>query len=196
MFKLDLTAFEEMEMMQQKIVELNLNLEKFIVKTEKLFALKLLDNVIERTTVTDNEPIEYKAPGGGTKIKKFAGGALRRGWIGGTDKDTGDVTLSDINNYLRDLAISKNGNTYKCNIENTVSYAPYVEYGHKQNVGQFVPFLGEEKDGVVQGARLKESWVDGQFMLKKSVNHLRGSANALLRKSFADYIDECFKSNS
>lgn len=39
-------------------------------------------------------------------------------------------------------------------------YAPHVEYGHRQNVGQFVPAIG---------ARLVRSWVPGQHFLRDNV---------------------------
>lgn len=48
-------------------------------------------------------------------------------------------------------------------IYNTAPYARYVEYGHRQTPGRFVPAIGK---------RLKKSWVEGRFMLTKSANEI------------------------
>ena len=44
-------------------------------------------------------------------------------------------------------------------LNNPVDYAPYVEYGHRQEAGKFIPALGK---------RLKKSWVPGVHMLAKA----------------------------
>lgn len=46
----------------------------------------------------------------------------------------------------------------------TAEYAPHVEYGHRQNVGQYVPRLGK---------RLKASWVPGQHFFRRVVESER-----------------------
>lgn len=43
----------------------------------------------------------------------------------------------------------------------TKEYAPHVEYGHRQNVGQFVAAIGK---------RLKASYIPGQHFLLNNVN--------------------------
>lgn len=50
-------------------------------------------------------------------------------------------------------------------IGNVQDYAPYVELGHKQKPGRFVPGIG--KDG--KGARLKAKFVQAQPFLKPGV---------------------------
>ena len=40
-------------------------------------------------------------------------------------------------------------------------YAPHVEYGHRQDVGQYVPAIG---------ARLMRAWIPGQYFFKKNVD--------------------------
>ena len=52
--------------------------------------------------------------------------------------------------------IQKMGNTYVIEVINPVYYAEYVEYGHRQEPGRFVPAIGK---------RLKADWVNGQFMM-------------------------------
>ncbi len=43
----------------------------------------------------------------------------------------------------------------------TKVYAPHVEYGHRQQVGRYVPAIGK---------RLVKSYVKGQYFLKKNVD--------------------------
>lgn len=70
-------------------------------------------------------------------------GQLRRGWTTTKPEKTGTgVTIEMINN---------------------VKYAPYVEYGHRQQPGRFVPAIGK---------RLKKSWVPGQFMMTRSAEEV------------------------
>ena len=46
----------------------------------------------------------------------------------------------------------------------TKAYAPHVEYGHRQQVGRYVPAIGK---------RLVKSYVKGQYFLKKNVDAQR-----------------------
>jgi len=70
-------------------------------------------------------------------------GQLRRGWTTTKPVRTGTgVTIEMINN---------------------VNYAPYVEYGHRQQPGRYVPAIGK---------RLKKSWVPGQFMMTRSAEEV------------------------
>ena len=46
----------------------------------------------------------------------------------------------------------------------TIHYAPHVEYGHRQKVGRYVPVLGK---------RLKASFVQGQYFLRKSMEETK-----------------------
>lgn len=59
----------------------------------------------------------------------------------------------------------------------TIHYAPHVEYGHRQKVGQFVPVLGK---------RLKASFVPGQYFLKSAVEDTRPEFYADLKKTMED----------
>lgn len=52
------------------------------------------------------------------------------------------------------------GNGIQVTITNNKEYAPFVEYGHRQEVGRYVPAIGK---------RLKAPFVKGQFMLKNSL---------------------------
>lgn len=85
------------------------------------------------------------------------GGTLRRGWTGNVEKNP--------KAYVDGQNVTKLGDSYQlteknvAQAENGIFYASYVEYGHRQTPGRFVPAIGK---------RLKKSWVEGQFMLKKA----------------------------
>ena len=51
-------------------------------------------------------------------------------------------------------------------------YAPHVEYGHRQNVGQYVPDLGK---------RLKAKYVEGQHFFRRAVTETKADLAKELR---------------
>lgn len=57
----------------------------------------------------------------------------------------------------------------------TSEYAPHVEYGHRQNAGQYVPKLGK---------RLKAPFVEGQHFFSTEMK----AALAVLRKRCGEYL--------
>lgn len=99
-----------------------------------------------------------------TKVKK-------RTPVGIYPKESGKVGGTLRRNWYADPNVSVKGKEYSVTIYNNTSYAPYVEYGHRQEVGRFVPTLGK---------RLKNAWVNGRFMLTESENELRSQTDAIL----------------
>lgn len=81
------------------------------------------------------------------------GGNLRRSW------------------YATNLIKKKDSSLVM--IYNTAKYAMYVEYGHRQAPGRFVPVLKK---------RLKARWVKGRFILKKSIEEVDGLALLIMKK--------------
>lgn len=135
------------------------NLEKidvdfFVKSCVNELAARLLRKVKKRTPVGI-----YQSGTGKT------GGTLRRNW------------------YI-DNQVSVNGKEYKIDVYNNTSYAPYVEYGHRQQVGRFIPSLGK---------RLKRSWVNGRFMLTESENELRSQADAILKSKLEKALKDLMK---
>ena len=61
-------------------------------------------------------------------------------------------------------------------------HAPHVEYGHRQNVGQFVPGLGD--DG--RGRRLVEPFVPGQHFFRPCVKRAREMFRRMIRESLEE----------
>lgn len=92
------------------------------------------------------------------------GGTLRRGW-----------TIGEI---------KKNGNFYKIEIINPVEYGSYVEYGHRQEVGRYVPALGK---------KLKRAWVEGKHMMTISEEEIETIAPKVLENKLKKFLGGVFK---
>ena len=106
-------------------------------------------------------------------IKELAARLLRK-VIKRTPSDTGNLrrnwTVSDV---------KKNGENYEIEVSNSTEYASYVEFGHRQTPGRFVPAIGK---------RLKKSWVKGKFMLTISESELQKQAPAVIEKKITEWL--------
>ncbi len=127
---------------------------------------RFLAKVIKATPVEN--PIEHywtKNPAGMDVILDTGkvGGTLRRGWM--TPERSMKVTPKQ----------------YQMVLTNPVEYASYVEFGHRQHPGQFVPGLGD--DG--KGRRLVKSWVNGQFPMTKSATIIQDNAQSICERRIA-----------
>ncbi len=99
---------------------------------------------------------------GNAKVKAavvHTGGTLRRGW--------------NISPAVTRVHISS------AEIYNNVFYAAYVEYGHRQTPGRYVPAIGK---------RLKKSWVDGKFMMTKTAEEMEKLSLRYVEKAVNEYI--------
>lgn len=99
-----------------------------------------------------------------TLVKKrtpVISGTLRRGWTVGE--------------------LKKNGGGYEIEIIDPIEYASYVEFGHRQTPGRYVPAIGK---------KLKRSWVPGRFMMTISASELEGMAPAILQRKLNAYLKE------
>lgn len=77
--------------------------------------------------------------------------------------------------------VKKVGNAYEVTVYSAKSYASFVEYGHRQEPGRFVPAIGK---------RLVKPWVEGRYMLTKSELELEKQAPGLLAKMVQKYLEE------
>lgn len=100
------------------------------------------------------------------KIEKpnHRGGTLRRGWTA--------------------KPVERTGNRYRVTVINPVEYASYVEFGHRQKPGRYVPQIGK---------RLKRGWVPGQYMLTTSEKDLQEWAKTHMAKRFDAYLQKALK---
>ncbi len=68
-------------------------------------------------------------------------------------------------------------------IYNSTEYAEYVEFGHRQTPGRYVPAIGK---------RLKKAWVPGKFMLTLSAKELENMKDRIVRRKVEEWLKEVF----
>lgn len=179
----DLKGIEDLK---KSIENLNSTRDELVSKIAKELAARLLRAVVKRTPVSKgNYYVEvaktYDAKTGESKVykntrgknkgkaritkTKITGGTLRRGWT--VDNKT---LMFD--------------NTYVINVFNNVFYATYVENGHRQTPGRYVPAIGK---------KLKKSWVPGKHMLRISTEELQKQAPAIVEKQVQAWLNEVMK---
>lgn len=162
----------------------------FFEGAAKECAARFLGKVIRKTPVGKNTFAEeetgefYKsgAKKGQAKTKKIVtkqGGTLRRGWTAKTEAQAESGSVQDATTYAGSLKVSHGGGKHSITITNPVRYASYVENGHRQTPGRFVPALGK---------RLKKNWVEGQFMMAKSEVELKGEIPGVLKRRLNNYL--------
>lgn len=152
----------------RELVKLQENLKKledeakrqqFCEASAKKLAARLLTYVIKRTPVGNySYEVTATAKRDGKKHKKGEqytkrinpsgrkGGVLRRGWISKTPEEAakgGRVSMDEILAYVNGIQVKKSGKQYIIEIKNPIEYASYVEYGHVQTPGRYVPALGK-----------------------------------------------------
>jgi hypothetical protein len=171
--------FRQLRDLQKKMEKLQQHdYDAFCRAAAKDLAARLLAKVIRRTPV--GKTIN------GEQGTEHMGGTLRRGWTARTEQEAESGTNKNPAQYAQSLRITKTGNVYQIEIINPVHYASYVEYGHRQQPGRFVPAIGK---------RLKAGWVKGRFMLTISEQELQAQAPVLLEKKLMKFLGECFDGN-
>ena len=115
-------------------------------------------------TDENGEKIRFKKGKRKGEFKKeiaHTGGHLRRNWHVGK--------------------VEKRGNAYVVEIFNNTEYASYVEFGHRQEVGRYVPAIGK---------RLKEPWVEGRFMMTISMKEIERELPRYLEKRQMQLLEQ------
>lgn len=186
--------YKQLQDLQKRLQEMDELNAQFCQEAAKELAARLLAKVIRRTPVgqkpTIKGPKTMKVEGAsgkkrsmltaeGARIERYwagyVGGTLRRGWTGGKNQNAAT--------YAQSLPVTQSGDVFEIDIINPVEYAPYVEYGHRQTPGRFVPALGKT---------LKQAWVPGKLMLTKSEIELAKQTPAILEKKLQKYLEEVF----
>lgn len=183
MLDIDITAFELWTENTERLAKVDI--DKFCRDVSNELTLRLLRKVIKRTNVGKNVDMEiatidksgnkvaYKSGKhkGQLKTKTISlhkGGTLRRGWQA---------------HLAKELPIKKVGNAYEITVINPVKYASYVEFGHRQTPGRYVPALGKS---------LKKSWVVGRFWLTKSEAEIAEIAPRLIEQRLKEVLEGVF----
>lgn len=164
--RVDLKGLEEFRDKIQKAAD-EAGRQAFMESCAKELAARLLTKVIKRTPVGDYSDTYDLEDDGQQKFLVMSdkqGGTLRRSWTAG--------------------AIEKAGDTYTIKVTNDQLYASYVEFGHRQTPGRYVPAIGK---------RLKASWVEGQHMLTISEKEIREAAPGILEKKLNQWLKRVFE---
>ncbi len=113
------------------------DLEEFQKKLESIDIDEMCKHITNKIASSTLKAVKSATPKGETQT-------LVRGW--GKEEN---------------LVLIKRGVIYTVELRNNTEYAEYVEYGHRQQPGRYVPAIGK---------RLKRSWVPGQhFVLKTEI---------------------------
>lgn len=158
----------QLERLQKKLERVATSeIDAFCETCAKELAARLLRKVIKRTPVGDYSDTYDLEDDGENKFLTESGktgGTLRHGW-----------TIKQLHHF---------DDTYVIEIINPVEYASYVEYGHRQVPGRYVPAIN---------CKLKVGWVKGQFMLTTSEKEISNIAPKLLESKLNQLLRECFK---
>lgn len=140
---------------------------EFMEMCTRELAARLLRKVTKATPTGDYSNSYVLEDDGENKFLVMStklGGTLKRAWTAGE--------------------IRKEGTDYVIDIINPTEYASYVEYGHRQKPGRYVPAID---------ACLKKGWVPGHFMMTISEKELKKIAPNILEKKVKEYLEEVFK---
>lgn len=176
----DLRQLEQFEKQLEQLA--NTEARDFMASCVKELAARLLTKVIPLTPVGDyHKEITYTPKkgkyAGQTRTKRInpsgkQGGTLRRGWTALTQDEAEDKGgKKSVQEHLGRVRLIRSGGLISIQITNPVSYAPYVEYGHRAPHGKGAP-------------------TPGKHMLTLSVEELRGSAQAIVEKKLARFLQE------
>ncbi len=197
MAKMGKFSAADLKKLQKKLNKLqDEQVNAFVEACAKELAARLLAKVIKRTPVGDySEQIEVTAKKDSKNHKKGEtytktinpsgkmGGTLRRGWTSATheeaEKGNGTPNATVAMQYANSLKINHDGNNLIIEIVNPVEYASYVEYGHRQTPGRYVPALGKQ---------LKQGWVSGKFMLTISEQEVQDIAPNVLEMKITKFL--------
>ncbi len=181
MAKMGYCDFSEITKFQKQLEQIEKDGRKEMCeRCAKRLAASLLSLVIPRTPVGNN--VTYINEKGIEETEKN-GGTLKRGWTANSQEEAETGGNKDIDTFLESVKVEKSGDNYTIVIENPVMYSSYVEYGHRQTPGRYVPAIGK---------RLKASWVEGKYMLTKSEQDLQSMQVGILERELEEFFKEYF----
>ena len=95
------------------------------------------------------------------------------------------------------MPVGHRGEHYTIALVNHLVYASYVEYGHRQQAGRFIPGYWKNDRFVYDanatgGMVLKQNWVKGRYMLTISTQELEQQAPAILERKLYQFMRRCF----
>lgn len=73
----------------------------------------------------------------------------------------------------------RSGKHYRAEIYNNIEYAPWVENGHRQEIGRYVPAIGK---------RLVRGFVEGKHMLRDGLFDLQRAAPNYIKTKSEEFL--------
>lgn len=155
--------YRQVKQFRDNLEQLDREKDEFLQSCAKELAARLLALVIRRTPKDT--------------------GALKRGWTTQRAGSGAEGLKSDSGRqFAETMKVHHFGDTYVVEIINPVEYASYVEYGHRQQPGRYVPALG---------VRLKKGWVKGKWMMTVSEKEIQAAAPQILEKKLEKWLRGC-----
>lgn len=139
-----------------------IDMDKFCEDVSKGLAARLLQLVIPVT------PVRQYPKSSGKK-----GGTLWRGWTARTEQAAKEGGKVDPKAYANALPVFRRGRNFYIEVINPVTYASYVEFGHRTRGGG--------------------GWVAGRYFLTLAESQLESRAPAIIEKELEKKLKEVFK---
>lgn len=97
----------------------------------------------------------------------------------GETKTSPDGKYRSVSEHMRRSWEAERINDTTVKVQNTASYASYVNDGHRQQPGRFIPVLGK---------RLTKSFVKGLHMQEKAEAATRRASDKIMKNALDDYL--------
>nr|DAN92362.1 MAG TPA: putative tail component [Caudoviricetes sp.] len=97
----------------------------------------------------------------------------------GETKTSPDGKYRSVSEHMRRSWEAERINDSTVKVLNTASYASYVNDGHRQQPGRFIPVLGK---------RLTKSFVKGLYMQEKAEAATRKASDTIMKNALDDYL--------
>lgn len=97
----------------------------------------------------------------------------------GETKTSPDGIYRSVSEHMRRSWEAERINDTTVKVQNTASYASYVNDGHRQRPGRFIPVLGK---------RLTKSFVKGLHMQEKAEAATRRASDKIMKNALDDYL--------
>ena len=97
----------------------------------------------------------------------------------GETKTSPDGKYRSVSEHMRRSWEAERINDTTVKVQNTASYASYVNDGHRQRPGRFIPVLGK---------RLTKSFVKGLHIQEKAEAATRRASDKIMKNALDDYL--------
>lgn len=170
--------YSQLEQFCKDFKELEKAQDRFYVQASKGLAARLLQLVIPATPKgIYDQPVHFFTKDGKevsfTPHTGKVGGTLVWHWVGQPTHGQGTKpSASDMARHVRNLPVTKSGDTYRIVVSNNTEYAAYVEFGHR----------------TVNGG-----WYEGLHFLTITEDRLRPRVPIVLEHEFERFVREWLK---